>query len=81
MPKWFVYVVQSLSSDFIYIGSTDNLNRRLSQHNEGAVQSTKHYRPLEIITFIAVKTEAKARELENYFKTGSGNTILKKRFL
>jgi predicted GIY-YIG superfamily endonuclease len=81
VTKWFVYVLQSLSSDFIYVGSTGDLNRRLFQHNEGAVQSTKHYRPFEIITYIAVKSEAKARELENYFKIGSGKAILKKKFL
>lgn len=53
MPKWFVYVLRSLSSEFVYVGSTDNLKRRLSQHNEGTVQSTKHYRRYEIITYIA----------------------------
>jgi len=81
MPNWFVYILQSLSSDFIYVGSTDNLKRRLSQHNQGSVQSTKHYRPFEIITYIAVRMETKARELERYFKTGSGKAILNKRFL
>lgn len=81
MPKWFVYVLQSRSSEFVYVGSTDNLSRRLFEHNDGAVQSTKHYRPFEIITYIAVKTEAKARELENYFKTGSGKAVLKRRLL
>jgi len=45
------------------------------------VQSTKSYRPLEVITYIAVDTEARARKLEKYFKTGSGKAILKKRIL
>ncbi len=30
---------------------------------------------------IGIETEQKARELEKYFKTGSGKAILKKRFL
>jgi len=72
MPEWYVYVLKSLVRDFIYIGSTDNLKRRLKEHNNGEVQSTKAFIPLEINAFVAIKTERKARELEKYFKTGSG---------
>ena len=78
---WFVYVLRSLSKDFLYIGSTNSLERRFTEHNDGLVQSTKAYRPLKITSFIGVETEQKARELEKYFKTGSGKAILKKRFL
>ena len=53
----------------------------MSEHNAGLTQSTKHYVPFEIEAFVAVKTEAKARELEKYFKTGSGKAVLKKRIL
>ena len=78
MPHWFVYVIRSLIKDFVYVGSTDDLRRRLSEHNAGLVQSTKAYKPYEIIAFIAVRTEHKARTLEKYFKTGSGKAILSK---
>lgn len=61
---WFVYIFKSLSENFIYIGSTNDINRRLQEHNEGLSQSTKHYRPFELEAFIAVKIEHKARELE-----------------
>ena len=78
---WYVYFLKSNSKDYLYIGSTNNLERRLTEHNNGLVQSTKAYRPLEIESYIAVQTEMKARELEQYFKTGSGKAILKKRIL
>ena len=78
---WFVYVLKSLSADFVYVGSTNDLDRRLEEHNDGLSQSTKAYRPFKIQAFIAVETEIKARELERYFKTGSGKAILKKRIL
>gem|GEM_PF-367201 len=81
MPRWYVYLLNSLKRDFIYIGSTNDLQRMLSQHNNGLVQSTRAYKPLEILAYVAVKTERKARELEKYFKTGSGKAILKKRIL
>jgi len=70
-----------LTKEFTYIGSTNNLQRILSQHNSGSVQSTKHYRLFEMIAYVAIRTEKKARELEKYFKTGSGRAILKKRIL
>lgn len=78
---WFVYVLKSISNDFIYIGSTNNLKRRILEHNERLVLSTKHYAPFEIEAYVAVKTEKRARELEKYFKTGSGKAVLKKRIL
>jgi len=78
---WFVYIIKSLKSDFTYIGSTNDLNRRLQEHNDLKSQSTKHYAPFEIEAYVAVKTETKARELEQYFKTGSGKAILKNRIL
>lgn len=55
------------------------MERRFTEHNDGLVQSTKAYLPLKMAAFIAVETEDKARELERYFKTGSGAAILKKR--
>ena len=51
------------------------------EHNLGENQSTKAYAPFELSAYVAVKTEKKARELESYFKTGSGKAVLKKRTL
>ena len=78
---WFVYVLKSINHPFIYIGSSNDVERRLGEHNAGLNQSTKHYAPLEVEAYIAVKTESKARELEKYFKVGSGKSILKRRIL
>ena len=78
---WYVYFLKNITKDYLYIGSTNNLERRCTEHNNGLVQSTKAYKPLKIEAYIAVQTEKKARELEQYFKTGSGKAILKKRIL
>lgn len=78
---WYVYIIKSKKEKFTYIGSTNDLRRRFAEHNNYEVQSTKHFAPFEIEVYVAVKTESKARELEKYFKTGSGKAILKKRFL
>ncbi|MEO8167933.1 MAG: GIY-YIG nuclease family protein [bacterium] len=81
MDFWYVYILKSQGRDFLYVGSTNNLKRRLIEHNDGRVQSTKAYRPLLLEACVAVKTELKARELQKYFKTGSGKAVLRKRIL
>jgi putative endonuclease len=78
---WYVYVLKSIEQDFTYIGSTNDLKRRFAEHNDGENQSTKHYKPFKLAMYVGLPTEKQARELEKYFKTGSGNAILKKRFL
>ena len=65
----------------LYIGSTDDLKRRLKEHDEGMSRSTMHRRPLELEAYIAVKDEHTARNLESYLKTGSGIATLRKRIL
>ena len=57
------------------------MNTRLSQDHKGQVQSTKAYQPYELLSYVAVHTEAHARELERYFKTGSGNAVAMKRLI
>jgi putative endonuclease len=78
---WFVYILRSLKDQQIYIGSTNNIQRRLSEHNSAKVDSTKHRIPFKLEAYVAVKDRSKAIELEQYFKTGSGNAILQKRIL
>ena len=78
---WSVYKIKSIGTDFIYIGSTNDLKRRFAEHNEGSSTATKPYKPYELLSYIADKPESQARNLEQYFKTGSGKAILYKRIL
>lgn len=77
---WYVYFLK-LANDAVYVGSTDDLRRRVSEHKDGYVISTKPHRPLALKTYIAVETERHARQLERYFKSGSGKAFAKKRLL
>ena len=77
---WYVYFLE-LSNGSIYVGSTPDLKRRVESHQKGQVQSTKAYAPVKLKSYIAVVTEKTARELEQYFKSGSGKAIALKRFL
>ena len=76
---WYVYFLK-LSNNDIYVGSTNDLRRRIKSHNDGQVVSTKDHLPVSLKSYVAVETEALARSLERYFKAGSGKAIAKKRF-
>ena len=77
---WYVYFLQ-LSNGDIYVGSTNDLRRRFDSHQTGQVLSTKTYRPTVLKSYVAVETEHHARELETYFKSGSGKAVALKRLI
>jgi putative endonuclease len=78
---WYVYVLKSSEDGQYYIGSTNDLRRRVSEHNDGQCVSTRHRRPVELEAYIAVRSELTARNLERYLKSGSGIATLRKRIL
>jgi putative endonuclease len=70
-----------LNNGDIYIGSTDDLRRRFASHQKGHVVSTRGNLPATLEAYVAVGDETTARQLERYFKSGSGKAFAKKRFL
>ncbi len=79
-PVWYVYFL-GLSNGDIHVGSTNDLKRRYSAHQAGHVTSTRQYLPAVLKSYVAVETEAHARELEAYFKSGSGKAVALKRLV
>ena len=77
---WYVYFLQLINDD-IYVGSTNDLKRRFASHQTGHVLSTRNHLPAILKSYVAVETEAHARELEVYFKSGSGKAIARKRLI
>jgi predicted GIY-YIG superfamily endonuclease len=76
---WYVYFLKLGNSD-IYVGSTNDLKRRYKAHELGQVISTLRFLPVNLKCYLAVETETAARELEDYFKSGSGKALAYKRF-
>ncbi len=75
----FVYLIRSTSrSNKTYVGMTEDVENRLKAHNEGQCPSTTRFRPWELVTYIAVRSENQARKLEGYRKTGSGHAFAHK---
>jgi putative endonuclease len=77
---WYVYFLELRNGD-IYVGSTDDLRRRINSHQRAQVVSTKEFLPAVLRSYIAVTEKTIARKLERYFKSGSGKAFAKKRFL
>ena len=78
---WYVYVLKSESDGRFYVGSTSDLKRRVSEHQQGKCISTRNRLPVELEAYIAVKDQETARNLEKYLKSGSGVATLRKRLV
>ena len=72
MKMWFLYVLKSLKDGKRYIGSTNNLERRFREHNQGKVSSTKYRTPFVVLYKEIFEKESDARLREAYFKTHKG---------
>jgi len=46
---YFVYILQSLKNNSYYIGSCQNTNKRIKQHNLGKARSTKSNLPWQLV--------------------------------
>ncbi len=72
-----VYVIKSISKEFTYAGFTDNLERRLFQHNSGFNRSTKPYLPFKLEYTEVVQTSTEAKKRDNIFEKRKRKRIFK----
>ncbi|SOB57033.1 Excinuclease ABC C subunit domain protein [Pseudodesulfovibrio profundus] len=73
MSKWFVYLLRC-ADDTLYCGITNDLKRRLTQHNTGkASKYTRPRRPVSIETYTEVSTKSAALKLEIQVKKRKKN--------
>lgn len=79
---YYVYVLESLLTKELYVGSTNDLKKRFKNHNEGKVISTKRYRPWKLIYYEAYIEEQLARMREQKLKHhGNAMRQLKNRII
>lgn len=75
---WYVYLLENKEKRW-YIGSTNNIQKRILSHNKGKNQSTKHWIPWKLI-YCEISTDRNdARAREKYLKSGMGRKYLKNR--
>jgi len=80
--RYTVYVLSSLNFAKSYVGFTDNLERRLEEHNSGKTYYTKKCRPWKIIYTESFNSISEAVKREKYLKSASGRRlVLKKLFI
>ncbi len=79
--KYFVYVLKSGVAKKSYVGYTNNVNRRLSQHNAGSCAYTKKYKPWHIVHTDEFDRELNAIQREKYLKSASGRRLVLKKLL
>src|SRR3989338_10701800 len=75
---FFVYILQSLKDQKLYVGYTNNVKRRFEEHNKGLVSITKYRKPFKLIYLEGYLNQQDATAREKFFKTGWGRTHLKK---
>ena len=76
---FYVYAIKSRTRNYVYVGITNNLNLRLSQHNKGQNKTTAPYKPFTLLYKEFCETRKLAREREKYLKSGIGKEWLKKK--
>jgi len=77
MPH-YVYVLESVNDGDKYVGCTNNLKKRLEEHNSGKVFSTKLRKPLKLIYCEVMLNQQDAYAREKFLKTGWGKNYLKR---
>ena len=76
---FYTYILISEKDDKFYVGYTDNLKRRIKQHNDGDVESTKYRRPLKLIYYEVCLNQKDAIHREKYLKTTYGKRYVRNR--
>ena len=76
----YVYILQSEIDDRrFYTGLTDDLRKRLRDHNAGRVRHSNKWKPWPVKTYIAFSERLRAAEFERYLKSASGRAFIRKR--
>ncbi len=77
MQKWYVYILQSLKDNGIYIGISKEPEKRLKQHNKGKTISTRSRIPFVMLYQEEFNSAGEARKREKYYKSGIGREQIK----
>jgi putative endonuclease len=76
---YYVYVLQSLKDKLFYTGFTDNLERRIQEHNNNRGGSTRNRGPFKVIYYEWCLNKHDAIAREKYLKSGMGKKFIRNR--
>jgi len=72
----FVYIIKSLVNDRYYIGSTNDLKRRINEHNKGVSKYTRLTKPFKLVFSQEYDSLEKARKIEYKLKKFKNREII-----
>ncbi len=73
---YYVYILQSQYNKRFYVGSTNDVQKRIIKHNNGAVRSTKAYCPWKVVRVEGYDTRTQARKRELQIKNKKSRKII-----
>ncbi len=73
---FYTYILDSLQDGNIYVGYTDNLEKRVEEHKRGYNFSTKFRLPFKLIYSEACLNKQDAKRREIYLKTTQGRRFI-----
>jgi len=79
MDYYYVYVLLSHKDRQFYTGYSSNIKKRLQEHCNGVVSSTKNRLPVTLIYWEGCLSRQDATKREKYLKTAWGKRYLKNR--
>lgn len=65
---YYVYILYSTDFDKYYVGQSNDITKRLKQHNHGYVNSTAPYLLWKLVGFIEKNSRSEAVQLETKLK-------------
>jgi putative endonuclease len=77
---YHVYILLNETKTRTYTGVTDDVEKRLGEHNAGRVKSSSLYRPYKVIYTESFETLSEARQKEKFYKSATGRRRLKEIF-
>jgi putative endonuclease len=75
---YYAYVLKSLRDSSFYYGSSEDLEKRLAEHNAGKVRYTKGHAPYGLHYSESFQTRKEAAAREKFWKTITGYRWLRK---
>ena len=78
---YFVYIIQSKKDGSKYTGVTNNILRRMKEHNSGRAQYSATKMPFVLKWYCGFSDRTKAYDFEKYLKSHSGIAFRNKRLL
>lgn len=73
---YYVYILESLKDKKLYTGYTNDLRRRINEHNQGKSFATAPRKPFKLIYYEAYVCRDDAEKREYFFKTGWGRNYV-----